>query len=190
MPASGDKATVLRWIKIYKDGAEIPPPQVKEWEPKCPQIRWPSMEREAVVDPTAWAISNFPLSAMPPLVSGVVNIDVWNEKINDLQSLTRPPLGLIEIMKKVSEQLALGAFSMVQYPGTIRTHCANFFSEPLLEIPRVVDALASFVAKGHMAGPLFNVDESKLKINSLMAIKKPGGHVRVVFNLKFPKGSF
>ena len=189
MPTSGDKATVLRWIKIYKEGSEIPPPLVKEWEPKCPQIRWPSMEQEVVVDPNTWAISNFPHRDVPPSVSGVVNIDVWNEKINHLQSLNQPPLGLIKIMKEVSEQLTSGAFSMVQHPGTVRTHCPNFFSEPSVEIPRVVDALASFVSKGHMAGPLFFVDENRLKINSLMAIKKPGGHVRVVANLKSPKGS-
>ena len=39
-----------------------------------------------------------------------------------------------------------------------------------------------------MAGPLFNKDESELKINSIMAVKKPGGHVRVIGNLKSPEG--
>ena len=39
-----------------------------------------------------------------------------------------------------------------------------------------------------MAGPIFHLDKSKFKINSIMAIKKPHGHVRVVGNLKSPKG--
>ena len=48
----------------------------------------------------------------------------------------------------------------------------NFFPDPEAQIPRVIDALASFTSKGHMAGPLFNKDESELKINSIMAVKK------------------
>ena len=39
-----------------------------------------------------------------------------------------------------------------------------------------------------MAGPLFGEDESSLKINSIMAVNKPGGHVRVVGNMKHPVG--
>ena len=57
-----------------------------------------------------------------------------------------------------------------------------------MQIPRVVDALASFTSKGYMEGPLFLKDETLLKINSIMAVNKPVGHVRVVGNLKHPDG--
>jgi hypothetical protein len=39
-----------------------------------------------------------------------------------------------------------------------------------------------------VAGPLFNRDWSHYKINPILAVKKPVGHVRVVSNLKSPKG--
>ena len=188
MPVSRNKSTVLRWLQIYREGTEVPTPELKEWKPKCPQISWPHMNEETEVDPSTWESSNFPHSELPRLVSGAVNVDVWNAKINHLLSLDQPPLGLIKVMKEVGTQLTEGASSMIEAPGTTRTHCVNHLPEPSEEIPRVIDALASFVSKGHMAGPLFDVDESMLKINSLMAIKKPGGHVRVVANLKSPKG--
>ena len=49
-------------------------------------------------------------------------------------------------------------------------------------------ALASFTREGHIAGPLFDVNKQEFKVNPIMAIKKPGGHIRVVANLKYPPG--
>ena len=91
-------------------------------------------------------------------------------------------------MLEVGHQLTFGVDSGVEHPGTSCTQSPNFFPDPEAQIPRVIDALASFTSKGHMAGPLFNKDESELKINSIMAVKKPGGHVRVIGNLKSPEG--
>ena len=51
-----------------------------------------------------------------------------------------------------------------------------------------MDALASFTKAGHMAGPILDVDSTAYKVNSLMAVKKSGGDVRVVENLKHPPG--
>ena len=56
------------------------------------------------------------------------------------------------------------------------------------QIPRLMDALASFTKAGHMAGPILDVDSTAYKVNSLMAVKKSGGDVRVVGNLKHPPG--
>ena len=91
-------------------------------------------------------------------------------------------------MNEVLVQLINGASSQVEPPGTSLTQSNNCFPDPPQQLPRVVDALASFTKGGHIAGPIFNFDITKFKVNSIMAVKKPGGHVRVVGNLKAPKG--
>ena len=51
-----------------------------------------------------------------------------------------------------------------------------------------MDALASFVKNKHIAGPILHLREKDFKVNSIMAVDKPGGHIRVVGNLKAPPG--
>ena len=118
----------------------------------------------------------------------MVNVDVWNAKIKELSSKSAPPLGLIKIMKEVAHQLTNGANSRVKFPGTVLTSSKNIIPQPSKQIPRIIDALASFTSKGHISGPLFDMDTTKLKINPIMAVNKPGGHIRVVGNLKHPNG--
>ena len=91
-------------------------------------------------------------------------------------------------MKELCVQLINGASSQVEPPGTDLTQTNNWFSDPPRQLPRVVDALASFTKNGHIAGPIFHLDKNDFKVNSIMAVDKPGGHVRVVGNLKAPIG--
>ena len=91
-------------------------------------------------------------------------------------------------MKEVLDQLVNGASSQVEPPGRALTQTNNWFSDPPQQLPRVVDALASFTKGGHIAGPIFHLDNTKFKVNSIMAVNKPGGHIRVVGNLKAPIG--
>ena len=182
------KDRLNRWTKILREGSELPPPPEISWEPKFPQIQWPDMRTEEDLTPQAWERSNFPLRDLPGLVTGQINTQAWNTRIEQLLMEDSPPWGLIANMTEVGAQLTSGASSGVEHPGTTCTHSPNFFEDPITQIPKVVDALAAFISKGHMAGPLFDQDVRRLKINSIMAVKKPGGHVRVVGNLKSPEG--
>ena len=185
---NSNRERVDRWIKILREGTDMPPPPDSEWKPKFPQIQWPKMRVEEDLNPQAWMETNFPHRDLPAFITGQINSQVWNDRIEQLLLEDSPPWGLIENMREVSSQLTSGASSGVEYPGTTCTHSPNFFQDPSTQIPRVVDALAAFVSKGHMAGPMFNEDVDNLKINSIMAVNKPGGHVRIVGNLKSPEG--
>ena len=91
----------------------------------------------------------------------------------------------------VRQQLAQGADSHVGTPGTNLTQGHNWISEGARADnanAKIADALASFTKAGHVAGPLFDRDWSKYKINSILAVKKPNGDIRIVSNLKLPKG--
>ena len=182
------RETVVRWRTILEKGLSIPQPPETVWSPKHPVIKWPSMFKEKKVSRRKWKQSNFPHRILPDTVSGQVSVKVWNAKIEELSSQDDPPQGLISIMKDVAQQLINGASSRVNYPGTVLTSSKNIIPQPREQIPRIIDALASFTSKGHMAGPLFDVDAQSLKINPIMAVKKPGGHIRVVGNLKHPSG--
>ena len=72
--------------------------------------------------------------------------------------------------------------------GTAQTQTNNWFLDPPRQLPRIVDALASLTKNGHIAGPIFHLDKNDFKVNSIMAVDKPGGHIRVVGNLKTPIG--
>ena len=82
----------------------------------------------------------------------------------------------------------MGDQRQVEPPGTALTQTDNWFSDPPQQLPRVVDALASFTKRRHIAGPIFHLDGNDFKVNSIMAVDKPGGHIRVVGNLKTPIG--
>ena len=161
-----------------------PPPTV--WSSKNPNIAWPTMMHERRMSESEWASSNFPHCPLPDRVVGQVNTQVWYARISDLLNEPKPNLGLINLMKDVSTQLKDGVDSHVSTPGTALTHCSNQLMDPDKVLPQVADALATFTARGHIAGPLFNIDHKQYEINPIMAIHKPGGHVRVVGNLSCP----
>ena len=48
------------------------------------------------------------------------------------------------------------------------------------------NALASFTKNGHIAGPISHLDGHNPKVDSIMALDRPGGHTRVVGNLNTP----
>ena len=180
--------TVSRLRKNFQVSHTPPLPPTPTWVPRNPEVTWPPMESERYMTKSEWQHTGFPHSPLPETVSGVVNVTAWAQKIDKLQAEPDPPLGLIRIMQEIGSQLVDGASSHVGSPGTSLTTSPNCFKYPLEQLPRVADALASFTKRGHMAGPLFGMKTRKFKINSLMAIRKPGGHIRVVGNLKAPKG--
>lgn len=179
---------VQRLHNLYEQGYTIPEPEIVAWKPKNKEVKWPLMDREQCLTLEQWQATGFPHQPLPDEITGQVNTRAWDQKILELQSSENANQGLIDTMKEISHQLKEGASSQVSYPGTIITHGNNFFKDPIKELPRVADALASFTSGAHVAGPLFDQDLNKFKINPLMAVKKPGDHVRIVGNFKYPPG--
>ena len=177
-----------RLRNCYEQAYTPPKPQEVVWQPKNPGIKWPNMNKERNLSQGEWQAMGFPHQPLPEEISGQVNTETWDKRILELKSSENTNQGLISLMEEISYQLKEGACSQVGYPGTIITHGNNYFQVPSRELPRVADALASFTAGGHVAGPLFDQDISQFKINPLMAVKKPGDHVRVVGNFKYPSG--
>ena len=183
--------TVSRWSDIYHNRCEAPLPAPPSWVPKNPEIKWPSMEKERPLSKEEWGKTGFPFFDLSPEIVGQVNVPVWSKKIDDMKSESSPSVspGLVNIMEDIELQLLHGATSHVGPPGVSKTYSKNFLKNPSTQIPKVVDALASFVKKGHLAGPFHNLDKSKFKINQIMVADKPNGDVRVCGNLSSPSGS-
>ena len=154
-----------------------------------PKIILPDLSRERSLSQAEWKASNFPTQPLPASVTGVVNVQVWKDKITELLNIDDINQGLVDIMTDISNQLSHGANSYVESPGTDLTHGSNMLHENSEQIPRVVDTLATFVKARHIAGPLHDEDSAAFKVNPLMAMHKPGGDIRVVGNLKYPSGS-
>ena len=146
------------------------------------------MQKERVLTESEWKQTNFPYMSLPSGITGTVRIKVWEDKIAELLNAEEVNEGLVKLMEEILDQLTEGASSHVNSPGTNLTQSTNWLSDPVSQLPRVADALASFTAAGHMAGPLLHQDRTQVKINGLMAVPKPGDHVRVVGNLKCPPG--
>ena len=180
--------SVQRIHQHLQSGYTPPPPLPKVWEPKNQGITWPNMSRESDLTEAEWRATNFPFFSLPNTVQGVVNVPVWDKKIDELCSKEVVNWGLVQILREIRTQLTEGASSGVGNPGDSLTQGHNWLPDPGRQIPRVVDALASFTKVGHVAGPLFNTDRLQYKVNPIMAIKKPGDHVRIVANLKHPPG--
>ena len=182
-------STVKRWCSRYHSQYTPPPAPIQVWKPKNPGIVWPKMRYEKALSKEQWRNTGFPTHLPPDQVVGVVKVEVWERKIQELLSESNVNWGLVRIMREVLDQLTNGASSHVEPPGTTITQSGNWFTgDSLQQLPKVADAFASFVAGGHFAGPIFDFDKSKFKINSIMTADKPGGHIRVVGNLSAPKG--
>ena len=181
-------SAVKRLCDRYHNQYTPPPAPVQEWKPKNPEITWPKMRKESLLTKAEWMETDFPVYPLPKEVKGVVNIECWEIMIQELLSANNVDWGLIKIMKELLDQLVNGASSQVEPPSTALTQTNKWFSDPPQQLPRVVDALAYFTKNGHIAGPIFDLDKNDFKVNSIMAIDKPGGHIRVVGNLKTPIG--
>ena len=110
-----------------------------------------------------------PVRPFPKEVKRVVNTECLEAKIQELLSANNVDWGLVKIMKELCVQLVKGASSQVEPPGTDLTKTNNWFSDPPQQLPRVVDALASFTKNGHIARPIFHLDGNDFKVNSIMS---------------------
>ena len=77
---------------------------------------------------------------------------MWAKHIEDMKSNKDSCYG-VPLMEEVLENLTTGCDSGVIFPGSSAIKSKNYFPDPLIDIPRMADALASEVKANHMAGP-------------------------------------
>ena len=145
------------------------------------------MEAEKSIPFELWKSYGFPTHPVPDEVVTHVNKEYWKSETERLQ-VTPGCEQAAEIMRVVLEQLTFGTDSKVASPGNQITFTQNYFSEPVVDIPRIADSLASEIKAKHMAGPLKMIDYTEVKVNGLMAVPKPSGDRRQVGNLSSPSG--
>ena len=108
-----------------------PPAPPQDWKPKNPKIDWPTMRQERPLTRDEWMETGFPVHPLPKEVEGVVNIECWEAKIQELLSANNVDWGLVKIMKEFHVQLVKGAPSQVEPPGTDPTETNNWSSAHL-----------------------------------------------------------
>ena len=133
-----------------------------------------------------WRDSGFPQFTMPTTIKPSVHTQVWKEKISNLPDRSRAHVA-VPLLSAVLEQLQQGACSGVKHPGSSITKYKNFLPDPE-DCMKLADALATEVKAGNMTGPMVPSSVPNVKINSFMAVPKPGGHRRQVGNMSAPKG--
>ena len=84
--------TVKRLCDRYHNQYTPPPAPVQEWKPKNPEITWPKMRKESHLTKVEWMKTDFPVNPLPKEVQGVINLELWKTKIQELQSLS-PKVG-------------------------------------------------------------------------------------------------
>ena len=152
------------------------PPRVPEktWTPKNPEVVIPRMEKEVPLDDKKWDKLNFPSFVLPESVETHVNTFEWSKEVLRMEKEGKDPIGM-QLMTQVLKQLSDGVDSEVKSPGNRVTVSRNYFPEPLVDIPRIGDSIASEVKNRHMAGPYQTGELENVKINSFLSIKKPDG---------------
>ena len=172
-----------RLLREWRDPTDPPTFSAKQWNPKNPEIQFPSLAKEISLPFGQWKAVNFPSFSVPDKVTTHVNIDYWTQELNRLSS--RPEHAAARLlMATVLEQLTNGADSMVGPPGNQLTTSTNFFPSPPEDIPRMMDSLANEVKSEHMAGPLHPASAPDVKVNGFMAVPKPSGDRRQVHKLQ------
>ena len=121
------------------------------WARKNPEISLEIME-ERDLPLEQWTSLGFPSYPLPNQVSTHVDCRVWKEAMDD-HAKGGVCHGETELLNKVWKDLTGGCDSMVESLGDLPTHTQNRFEDPGIDIPRILDALATEVKNGRMAGP-------------------------------------
>ena len=122
---------------------------------------------------------------MPTSVVTNVKVLVWKEVMEGF----RYDSGEFLLMWIVLDDLTLGCDSRVGKPGNRPSVTKNFFKNRKVDLPRILDALATKIKAQHMAGPLGIGTMKDAKVCGLISVVKPGGDRRQVGNLSAPKVS-
>ena len=97
-------SSVKRWCNRYHSQYTPPPAPVQDWKPKNPGIIWPEMRYERALSKEEWRNTGFPTHPPPDQVVGVVKVEVWERKIQELLSESNVNWGLVRIMREVLDQ--------------------------------------------------------------------------------------
>ena len=93
------------------------------------------MRQERSLTRDEWMETGFPVHPLPKEVGGVVNIERWEAKIQELLSANNVDWGLVKIMKELHAQLVKGASSQVEPSGTELTKTDNWFLDAPQQLP-------------------------------------------------------
>ena len=171
-------------MSTINDTGDIPLIADKVWTPKNPEVSLEAVEDKPMTD-EEWSQSCFPHFDIPSSVTTHVDIEAWKGHVSTL-SLS---MGETSLLDAVLTNLVEGCNSNVGFPGNEPSVSRNNFSDPATDIPRIIDALATEVKAGHMAGPFPVGYIKKGKVNGFISVSKPGGARRQVGNLSAPRGS-
>ena len=200
---------VEAWLCSYKNSADPMEDEAPAWQAKnreCIQLYEKAREQrleDLIIKgqplsgkvwedpgPEFWEEQIVPFYQTPDVVITHVNTQIWADLTQELAVLRQPgwerrhQLALI-----VLKQLKEGASSGVSGPGLLPIQIENFFENPAVDPPRVLDSLLRAVRDKTMAGPFKTAPGSCRRINSILSIPKPGGDRRVVVNLSAPDAS-
>ena len=167
-----------RLVEEWSTPTQTPLAVPKVWKPKNQEVICPKLEREVVLPWAQWQASGFPSFGAPESIKTHVNIDYWFRELSRVQESGNSAASLL--MNTVLAQLISGADSRVGSPGEASTTTENYFSAPDVDIPRMMDALASEIKSEHMAGPIHPSTVADVKINGFMAVPKSSGDRRQV----------
>ena len=167
-----------RLVEEWSTPTQTPLAVPKVWKPKNQEVICPKLEREVVLPWAQWQASGFPSFGAPESIKTHVNIDYWFRELGRVQESGNSAASLL--MNTVLAQLISGADSRVGSPGEASTTTENYFSAPDVDIPRMMDALASEIKSEHMAGPIHPSAVTDVKINGFMAVPKSSGDRRQV----------
>ena len=182
--ASDRSKSTMRYWRV-QDTFEI---EETTWTKKNPEISI-DIQKEQSLSSEEWSLLNFPYCPLPKEVTTHVDCMKWREAMDNYAKGRTLCQAEVQLMDNVSKDLRDGCDSMVGSPGNRKTISRNCFQHPQIDIPRILDAVATEVKSGRMAGP-FPVGYIKdAKVNGFLSIIKPGGARRQVGNLAAPKGA-
>ena len=173
------KKHTCRLLQEWSAPTDPPRFSTKEWHPKNPEIECPTLDLEFPLPWPQWNTIKFPSFSVPEAITTHVNTAYWFLELSRISS-SPDSEGAAKLMETVFVQLKDGADSMVGPPGTKPTVSENWFSSPQVDLPRMMDSLATEVKHKHMAGPLPPGSVIGAKVNSFMAVPKPSGDRRQV----------
>ena len=77
-------SAVKRLCDRYHNQYTPPPAPAQKWKPKNPEITWPKMRKESHLTKVEWMKTDFPVNPLPKEVQGVINVELWKTKIQEL----------------------------------------------------------------------------------------------------------
>ena len=176
---------VQRVFDIWVMEPRLPTPEEKIWIPSNPELGLQA-DRDRQWSAEDWENLNFPSYLVPTEIETHVNCEKVKEVLDSLSS--SDPQADRLLLSQVYRDLTEGCDSKVGHPGTSLTRTPNSFEDPSVDVPRILDALATEVKSQRTAGPFEPGTVKDAKVNGFLSIVKADGSQRQVGNMAAPRG--